>query len=86
MDICCHTAVLDKDSKFFGICRKARDHFSIICHILSGGNHNPILVESVNRYINKGLKITTNEHESIQIALKAILFQDMLGICAPCPG
>jgi hypothetical protein len=32
-----------------------------------------MLVERVNRYINKGLKIMTNEQESIQVALEAIL-------------
>ena len=30
-------------------------------HVLSGSNHNPMLVERVNRYLNKGLKIMTNE-------------------------
>jgi hypothetical protein len=57
----CHTSVLDKDSKFFGVCHKALDLLKINCHVLSGGNHNPMLVERVNRYINKGLKIMTNE-------------------------
>ena len=66
----CHTSVLDKDSKFFGVCREALDLLQINCHVLSGGNHNPMLVERVNRYINKGLKIMTNERESIQVALR----------------
>jgi hypothetical protein len=65
----CHTSVLDKDSKFFGVCCKALDLLKINCHVLSGGNHNPMLVECVNLYINKGLKIMTNEQESIQFAL-----------------
>jgi hypothetical protein len=69
----CHTLVLDKDSKFFGVCREALDLLQINCHILSGGNHNPMLVENVNRYIKKGLKIMTNERGSIQVALEAIL-------------
>jgi hypothetical protein len=51
----CHTSVLDKDSKFFGVCCEALDLLKINCHVLSGGNHNPMLVERVNRYINKGL-------------------------------
>jgi hypothetical protein len=61
----CHTLVLDKDSKFFGVCSEALDLLQINCHVLSGGNHNPMLVECVNRYINKGLKIMTNERGSI---------------------
>ena len=69
----CHTSVLDKDSKFFGVCREALDILKINCHVLSGGNHNPMLVERINRYLNKGLKIMTNERESVRVALEAIL-------------
>jgi hypothetical protein len=60
-------------SKFFGVCPKAMDLLQITCHVSSGRNHNPMLVERVNRYINKGLKIMSNKRESIQVALKAIL-------------
>jgi hypothetical protein len=69
----CHTLVLDKDSKFFGVCHEALDLLQINCHVLSGGNHNPMLVERVNWYINKGLKIMTNERGSIRVALEANL-------------
>ncbi len=41
----CHTILLDKDLKFFGICREALDLLKINCYILSGNNHNPMLVE-----------------------------------------
>jgi hypothetical protein len=51
----CHTCILDKDSKFFGVCREAMDLLQINCHVLSGGNHNPMLVERHNRYLNEGL-------------------------------
>jgi hypothetical protein len=44
----CHTVVLDKDSKFFGVCCKALDLLHINCHVLSGNNHNPMIVEQVN--------------------------------------
>jgi hypothetical protein len=43
----CHTIVLDKDSKFFGVCREALDLLKINCHVLSGDNHNPMLVERI---------------------------------------
>jgi hypothetical protein len=69
----CHTLVLDKDSKFFGVCREALDLLQVSCHVLSGGNHNPMLVERVYGYINKCLKIMTNDRELIQVALEAIL-------------
>ncbi len=39
----CHTCILDKDSKLFGVYREALDLLQINCHILSSGNHNSIL-------------------------------------------
>ena len=53
----CHTAVLDKDAKFFGICSKALDLLQIHRHVLSSANQNPMLVERVNRYLTKGLQV-----------------------------
>ena len=64
-----HTVVLDKDGKFFGVCRKALDLVQINCHVLSGDNHKPMIVERVNRYLTKGLKIMTNERDSVRVAL-----------------
>jgi hypothetical protein len=52
----CHTVVLDKDSKFFGVCHKALDLLHINCHVLSGDNHNPMIVEQINQYLTKGLE------------------------------
>ncbi len=45
----------------------------INCHILSGDNHNPMMVEHVNQYLTKGLKIMTKQRDSVYIALEAIL-------------
>jgi hypothetical protein len=69
----CHICVLDKDSKFFGICHKALDLLQINCHILSGGNHNPMQVKRLNQYLNEGLRIMANKQYSNRIALEAIL-------------
>jgi hypothetical protein len=55
----CHTAVLTKDTKFYGVCHKALDLLKINCPIISSANHNPMLVERVNHYLTKGLKIRT---------------------------
>jgi hypothetical protein len=44
----CHSCVLDKDSKFSGICREALDLLQINYHVLSGRNHNPMLVKRLN--------------------------------------
>jgi hypothetical protein len=57
----CHTVILDKDRKFFGVCCKLLNLLKINCHVLSGGNHDPMLVERINSYLNKGLKIMVNE-------------------------
>ncbi len=82
----CHTIVLDKDSNFFGICREALDLLKINCHVLSGGNHNPMLVERINRYLNQGLQIMCNERNSNRIALEAILLLIYAWNLCPVPG
>jgi hypothetical protein len=56
----CHTVVLDKDSKFFSVCRESLDLLEINCHILSGNKHNPMLVKRLCRFFNKGLRIMIN--------------------------
>jgi hypothetical protein len=83
----CHsTIVLDKDSKFFGICREALDLLKINCHVLSGGNHNPMLVKRINRYLNQGLRIMCNERDSNRVALEAILLLIYAWNSCPVPG
>jgi hypothetical protein len=82
----CHTVVLNKDSKFFGVCRESIDLLKINCHVLSGGNHDPMLVERINCYLNKGLKIMVNKQDSPCIALKAILLLIYAWNSCPVPG
>jgi hypothetical protein len=81
-----HTVVLDKDSKFLEVCRESLDLLHINCHILLGGNHNPMLVERVNCYLSKGLNIMTNECNSIRVALEAILLLIYAWNSCPVPG
>ena len=71
----CHTIVLDidKGSKFFGVCHEAIDLLQINCHILSSANHNPMVLERINRYLVKGLKIMCNKRDSVRVAMEAIL-------------
>jgi hypothetical protein len=82
----CHTIVLDKDSKFFGAFKEACNLLQLNQHVLSGGNHNPMMVERVNRYLNKGLKVMSNERGSIRIAMEAILLLLYVWNSAPIPG
>jgi hypothetical protein len=70
----CHTCILDKDSKIFGVCPEALDLLQINCPILSGGNYNPMSSERLNQYLIEGLQIMTNKRDSNRIfALEAIL-------------
>jgi hypothetical protein len=45
-----------------------------------------MLVERVNRYLNKGLKVMTNERGSVHIAMEAILLLLYVWNSAPIPG
>ena len=82
----CHMVVLDKDSKFFGVCREAIDLLKINCHVLSSANHSPMIIERVNRYLTKGLKIMYNERDSVRVALEAILLLLYEWNSCPVPG
>ncbi len=78
-----HTCILDKNSKFFGVCWKALDLLQTSCHVLSSRNHNPMLVEQLDQYLNKGLPIVTNGRDSTQVALEAILLLIYAWISCP---
>jgi hypothetical protein len=69
----CHTIVLDKDSKNFGVCHEALDLLKINCHVLSGNNHNSMLVERLCPHFNKGLTIMCNEWDTVCVALESLL-------------
>jgi hypothetical protein len=69
----CHTIILDKDRKFYGVCQEALDLLKINCHVLSGDNHNPVLVECLCRHFNKGLTIMCNERDTVWVALECLL-------------
>jgi hypothetical protein len=80
------TIVLDIDSKCFGFYRKAINLLKINCHVLSSANHNPMIAEHVNQYLNKGLKIMCNERNSVCVALEAILILLHTWNSCPVPG
>jgi hypothetical protein len=82
----CHTIILDKDSNFFGVCREALDLLKINCHVLSGNNHNPMLVDCICRFFNKGLTIMCNEHETVRVALESLLLLLYAWNSCPVPG
>ena len=52
-----HIIVLDKDSKFHTTFAETCQLMNFNVHTISGENHNLIIVERVNRYLNKGTNI-----------------------------
>ncbi len=68
-----HTIVLDKDKKFYGVCHTALDLLKINCHVLLGDNHNPMLVERLCQYFNKGLTIMCNKRDTFRVALECLI-------------
>ena len=79
----CHTIVLDKDSKLFGVCHEALDLLKINYHVFSGDNHNSMLVKRICRYFNKGLTIMCNKLDTVRVALESLLL--LLYVWNSCP-
>ena len=69
----CHTIVLNKDTKFFSTFKEACDLLQLNHHVLMGYNHNLMMVECINRYLNNGMKIMANKQGTGRIAMEAIL-------------
>jgi hypothetical protein len=82
----CHTIVLNKDTKFFGTFKEACDLLELNHHVPTGYNHNLMMVECINRYLNKGLKIMANEQGTLRFAMEAFLLLPYAWNSAPIPG
>jgi hypothetical protein len=82
----CHTIILDKDSKFFGVFKESLDLLKINTHVISGDNHNAMIVEHLCRYFNKGLRIMTNERGTVRVALESLLLLLYAWNSCPVPG
>ena len=63
----CHTFVVDADSKFRSIFEHVMLRLKINLHVASGGNHDAIIVERFNAFLNKGLKIFCNERDTTRV-------------------
>ena len=66
-----HTIVVDKDSKFLGVFAQTAALLKINIHVLSGENHDPMIVERICRYLNKCLTIFAMSVETTGPPLKA---------------
>jgi hypothetical protein len=82
----CHTLVLDKASAFLNVFKEVVELLQINSHTILAENHNAMLVERLNRYLNKGLKIMTNERDSVCVAGEAILLLIYAWNSASIPG
>ena len=61
----CHTFIVDKDSKFRSLFEKVIGHtLKINLYPASGGNHDAIMVERFNAFLNKSLRIFCSERDT----------------------
>jgi hypothetical protein len=81
-----HTIVVDKDSKFLGEFVKTAALLKINIHVLSGSNHDPMLVERICRFLNTCLTIFCNERGTNRVALEGILMSLYAWNSAPVIG
>jgi hypothetical protein len=82
----CHTLVLDKASSFLNVFNQVVELLQINSHTISAENHDAMIVERLNRYLNKGLKVMTNERNSVRISTEAILLLIYAWNAACVPG
>lgn len=62
--------ITDPDSKFKRNFKEAFEILKIQHHLSARGNHNAILVERFNRYLNSGLRVFNNDRETNRIFLE----------------
>ena len=80
-----HTIILDKDSKYYATFCQTCELLQLNVHTISGENHNPMIVERVNRFYNKGLRIFTNERNSVAVSREGILLLTYAWNASPVP-
>jgi hypothetical protein len=62
--------ITDPDSKFKGNFKEAFATLKIQHHLSARGNHNAILVERFNRYLNAGLRVFNNDRATNRVFLE----------------
>ena len=78
--------MVDKDSKFLGEFVKTANLLKINIHVLSGENHDPMVVERICRYLNSCLTVFCGERGTNRVALEGILMALYAWNSAPCIG
>jgi hypothetical protein len=62
--------ITDPDSKFKGNFKEAFATLKIQHYLSARGNHNAILVERFNRYLNSGLRVFNNDRETNRVFIE----------------
>ena len=78
-----HTIVLDKDSKFYATFAPSCQLMNLNFHTISSKTHEPMIVERINRYLNKGIKTFSEESGTTAVSREAILI--LIYRCNSCP-
>ena len=68
-----HTILVDKASTFLSVFAETATLLNINIHVLSGENHDGMMVERINRLLNSSLTIFCNERGTNRVTLEGIL-------------
>ena len=82
----CHTVIIDADSKFRATFAEVTDLLHLNKHELAKGNHKAMLVERFNRYLNKVMKIFSNERASNRTYIEGALLAAYAWNSSPISG
>ena len=81
-----HSIIVDKDSKFRSVFAETAELLQINMHVLLGENHDGMLVERVNRFLNSSLTIFCNKRGTTKVSEEGILVSLYAWNYAPMPG
>jgi hypothetical protein len=70
MDGLSQMVITDPDSKFKGEFKATFDLLGIQHHLSARGNHNAILVERFNKFLNSGLRVFDNDRGTNRVFLE----------------
>jgi hypothetical protein len=81
-----HLLITDPDSKFNGVFTKAAEILKLQHHQTARGNHDAVLVERFNRFLNAALKVFNNDHETNRVFVEGALMATYAWNSAPVAG
>jgi hypothetical protein len=81
-----HLMIIDTDSKFKGEFVKAAELLKIKLHPVTRGNHDAIMVERFNRFLNSSLLVFNNNRKSNRVFLEGAMMCTYAWNSAPVAG